>query len=1086
MAHRVSSSVFLQAGLVAAVCLLLFFFFRVNVQHSDLHSERVSTLLLADELDSQLDLAALQILTANMQQYDPLVELYERFSSLRVRLGINEGEGFADTSQEVGRASNDLIAKLHLKIELIERLKTQSAVVRNGLLYLPTLSTELVNHPFKNVLHPSEFVIWLMSYSHLGSDSSYTYLLDRISLIDRWLSNHPEDVLLKNFSQHLTFSLKGQKRLAGLKAQYLSIPSKVALGQLRSSYLQFHAAEIARIKSTSIQLLLLCVALVIYLIFILRRLDKAHRETVEASNLLHDAVEHLSEGFALYANDGQLRLTNRRWLELYGLKHVCDFPESLDELNKRQGEFIEEVFTIEDDDNGSPSFLQKTVKGYWLQASDTITSDGGLVCVRVDVTDYKNAEHQLRQLGSAVEQSPASIVITNVDGIIEYVNPKFEQVTGYSSAESVGKNPKMLKSGYSSSQDYSAMWRMLLSGEEWRGTFYNQKKDGSKYWEAASISPIKDSHGQITHFVAVKEDITRQKKDTDDLKMAAAVFNATSEGIMTTDVDLKITAVNPAFTAITGYSEDEVVGYSPAILSSGKHDANFYQQMWQQLKSDGQWSAEIWNKRKDGSVYPQWLAISVVHNEEGEVAQYIAVLSDMSERKAQEEQIHFQAYYDNLTGLPNRSLLMDRIEHDLSIAKRSSHLSSLLFIDLDRFKRVNDTMGHEVGDLLLVKVAKRLKSVVRESDTVSRFGGDEFVILLADIANAEHAALVAEKVIEALNHPFELNGYDLFSGASIGIAMAPSDSDNAVELLRLSDLAMYKAKESGRNQFHFFASNMQEKVNRRVELEHMLRKALDENELEVFYQPVVDVVTKQVYGVEALLRWFQPEEGSIPPIEFIPVAEECGLIAPIGEMVLERACQDMAEFSHVGRSLHLAVNISSRQYDLGFDAQVLKRILSSSGLTAESLSLELTESLLFSDDRDIMTWLSDLKDLGVMLSIDDFGTGYSSLSYLKRFPIDTLKIDRAFISDLENDGDGASLVSAIISMADSLSMNVIAEGVETNDQLSIIRELNCDLVQGFLYAKPMPKTELLSWIKQHELTCKPLGEDSASDTGYII
>ncbi|MCP4596994.1 EAL domain-containing protein [Neptuniibacter sp.] len=1086
MKQGVSNSVFLQAGLVVALCALLLFFFRVNTQHSDLHSERVSSLLIADELDAQLDLIALQILTANMQQYDSLVGLYDQFTNLRIGLGSKEGEGFVGVPSDVAEDSAELLNNLQIKLELIERLKTQSASVRNGLLYLPTLSAELDQHPFRYLVHPREFVTWLMSYSHLGSDSSREELVGKMDLVQRWLNNHPDDLLFKNFSQHLTFSLNNQKRLSALKATYLSVPSKEALGELRSSYLAFHASEVARIKTMSIQLLLLCVALVGYLIFILRRLDKARVEAEEASNLLHDAVERLSEGFALYANDGTLRLTNSRWLELYGLTDIRKYPATLDELEHRSSEFIFESFCHEDDKTGQQFTLQKTTNGAWLQATDTKTSDGGLVCVRVDITDYKEAELQLRQLGSAVEQSPASIVITNIDGTIEYINPKFEQVTGYSFEEAVGQNPKILKSGYSSEKEYASMWQELLSGKEWRGTFYNQKKDGTNYWESASISPIKDSHGQITHFVAVKEDITQQKKANDDLKMAAAVFEATQEGIMITDPDLNITAVNPAFTTITGYSEYDVLGKSPAILSSGKHGADFYQKMWEELWSEGCWSSEVWNKKKDGTLYPQWLSISVVHDDEGKAAQYIGVLSDMSERKAHEEQIHYQAYYDGLTGLPNRTLLMDRIEHDITVSKRSGHLSSLLFVDLDRFKRVNDTMGHEVGDRLLVEVAERLKSVVRESDTISRFGGDEFVILLTDIPSAESAAVVAEKVINALGQPFDLNGYEVFSGASVGITMTPTDSDVPVELLRLADLAMYKAKESGRNQFHFFARKMQERVNRRVVLEHMLRKGLEEGELEVFYQPIIDAKTHKIFGVEALLRWFQPEEGNISPYEFIPVAEESGLIAPLGEMVLMRACQDIQEIHQIGRKFHLSVNVSSQQYRLGFDAGKIAGILELSGFSGDYLSLELTESLLFDGDRDIMAWLKAIKDLQVKLSIDDFGTGYSSLSYLKRFPIDILKIDRAFVADLDGSGDASSLVNAIISMAESLNLDVIAEGVETGNQLDIIAQLGCDYVQGYFYAKPMAKEDLISWIEHHEQMYPQSDSDELLLPEYVI
>tara|TARA_Y100000782_G_scaffold31883_1_gene35351 strand:- start:41198 stop:43174 length:1977 start_codon:yes stop_codon:yes gene_type:complete len=651
------------------------------------------------------------------------------------------------------------------------------------------------------------------------------------------------------------------------------------------------------------------------------------------------------------------------------------------------------------------------------------------------------------------------------------VNPKFEEVSGYELADILGENPNFLKSGYTSSNEYDALWSDLLSGKSWKGVFNNRRKDGSEYWESASISPIRDELGEITNLIAIKEDITQQKKDNDNLKMAAAVFDATQEGIMTTDARLRITAVNPAFTEITGYTENEVLGNSPAIISSGKHDADFYKNMWTVLLRDGRWSAEVWNKRKDGSLYPQSLSVTVVSDDRGEVSQYIAILSDISERKAQEEKIHYQAYHDGLTGLPNRSLLMDRIEHDLELAKRTAHVSSLLFVDLDRFKRVNDTMGHDVGDRLLEEVAERLKSIVRASDTISRFGGDEFVVYLADISGPEDAVLVAEKIVESLSNPFDLNGFEVFAGASVGIALAPNDADRPDELLRLADLAMYKAKESGRNQYHFFALKMQDKVNRKLALENLMRKALDNNEFEVFYQPIIDSVSKEIFGFEALARWKQPDEGMIPPSEFIPVAEESGLIAPIGEWVLEQACHDISvlDSGHGNGKLHLSVNVSSRQYPLGFNAASLNNILVKTGFSGHLLSLELTESILLEDDPDLLQWLSDFKELGVNLSIDDFGTGYSSLSYLKRFPINVLKIDQAFIADLNKEDDSASLVKAIIAMARSLNMNVIAEGVELQYQVELIEHLTCHYMQGYYFAKPMSIAELTEWIANYKL-----------------
>ncbi len=1067
MKRKLSNSIILQAVLFIALIALLFFFFKLNNLNSAEHKTRVEVLLSAERIDAELNQAGLQILTTSMRHYDSLSALYIRFDRLMDTLKAQPAGVFSATNPLIMDDVKNLVIHLQTKLELIERLKTQSALVRNGLLYLPTLSDEFRTQPSLSMINPNVYLTRLMAYQHFATDSTKAELLHEMEALDHWVQLYPENELVSNFQRHLLKSVEGLNKLSDIKKQFIGIPTKNLLESLRINYLDYHEVKVKERQQLSILLLMLCTVLIAFLIIILRRLDSSRIVAEEANTLLHNAVEKLYEGFALYSAQGSLRFTNSRWLALYGVDSMADYSCDLDELKTRKHDFIVEETEVEDEVTGLPFTLQKTKNGRWLQARDTPTSDGGLVCIRVDITDYKRAEHQLRKLGRAVEQSPISIVITDVQGLIEYVNPKFEEVTGYSFEDVKGTNPNILKAGYTSEVEHAALWHDLKAGNEWKGVFANRKKDGTEYWVSVTVSPIRDEVGVITNFVAIKEDITQQKADNAYLEMAAAVLDATPEGIMTTDAELRVTAVNPAFTEITGYQESDVLGKKPSMLSSGKHDADFYKKMWGVLIEKGRWASEVWNKRKDGSVYPQWLSINVVLNDKGEVSQYVAILTDISERKAQEEKIHYQAYYDGLTGLPNRSLLMDRVEHDLQIAKRKGHQSGLLFIDLDRFKRVNDTMGHEVGDQLLQEVAERLKIIIRSSDTISRFGGDEFVIYLTDISGPSDVAHVAEKIVDALSQPFDLNGFEVFTGASVGIALAPVDAMRPDDLLRLADLAMYKAKESGRNQYHFFARKMQDKINRRVMLEHLIRKGLEKNEFEIYYQPIVDCRSNTLFGLEALARWTHPDEGMISPVEFIPVAEESGLIAPLGEWVLTRACTDLVDIHHHCEGVHLSVNVSSRQYPLGFDAECVKRILDDTGIMGHDLSLEITESILLDDDPDILSWLNGFRALGVGLSIDDFGTGYSSLSYLKRFPIDYLKIDQAFVASLNTDDDSTPLVGAIIAMARSLNMKIIAEGVELKTQLDTIESLSCHYVQGYYFAKPMPKDQLLVWMADY-------------------
>ncbi|WP_390444172.1 putative bifunctional diguanylate cyclase/phosphodiesterase [Pseudoalteromonas sp. MTN2-4] len=444
------------------------------------------------------------------------------------------------------------------------------------------------------------------------------------------------------------------------------------------------------------------------------------------------------------------------------------------------------------------------------------------------------------------------------------------------------------------------------------------------------------------------------------------------------------------------------------------------------------------------------------------------MISDITERKTQEEKVQYQAYYDALTALPNRSLLLERISQSLLYSERYKQLSALLFIDLDRFKRINDTIGHEAGDALLIEVSARLTQIVRKSDTVSRFGGDEFVILLNNIASIEHCTAIAQKIINELSKPFMIHSFEIFSGASIGITLLPEDADNAKELLRLADLAMYKAKENGRNQFHFFAKSIQQQVNRRVELEHKLRNAIKNQELSLFFQPIVDTQSASLYGVKALMRWQLSDGSFISPAEFIPVAQESGLISEMGEWLIKQACSDIQSLNlNCNCQSMLSVNVSSQQYRLGFNAEILSTILKDTQFNANSLNLEITESILLDNDQAVMNWLQDLRATGAQLAIDDFGTGYSSLSYLRRFPINTIKIDRSFISDLTASEDSAVLVKAIVSMADSLNLKVIAEGVENKVQLKNLNDLGGQYVKDYFYAKPLPIEALQTWVNEH-------------------
>ncbi len=560
---------------------------------------------------------------------------------------------------------------------------------------------------------------------------------------------------------------------------------------------------------------------------------------------------------------------------------------------------------------------------------------------------------------------------------------------------------------------------------------------------------------------------TELAKSNAELRQAATVFEHTMEGVMITDANNRVVAVNRAFTEITGYSSDEFIGRAPNVLRSNRHDDAFYRRMWEAIKENGRWQGEVWNVRKNGDVYPEWLNISVVKDGHAQITNYVGVFSDISAMKESESKLDHLAHHDTLTGLPNRLLLNARMEHALVRAHRNHTLLAVLFLDLDHFKNINDTLGHPIGDLLLQEVAHRLNSCAREQDTVSRLGGDEFTILLEDLEDSRFASTVAQKVIVALDKKFMLHGHEVFVTCSVGISIFPNDGNDIATLLKNADSALYRAKEQGRNNYQYYTEELTTRAMERLKMENSLRYALQRNELVLHYQPQVDLYNGRIIGMEALLRWQHPEIGLISPNAFIPLAEETGLIIPIGEWVLRTACARLKAWIDEGLpKIRVGVNLSSRQFNQSNLDEVVAGILSDTGLPPDCLELELTERVIMQDAESTIAILHKLRALGVQFSIDDFGTGYSSLSYLKRFPIDRIKIDQSFVRDITTDAEDAAVSQAIISLAHSLNLKTVAEGVETAEQQEFLRSRQCDEIQGFHFSHPVPEQEMSRLLKE--------------------
>ena len=573
---------------------------------------------------------------------------------------------------------------------------------------------------------------------------------------------------------------------------------------------------------------------------------------------------------------------------------------------------------------------------------------------------------------------------------------------------------------------------------------------------------VPGADGRPESIVCAGEDITDRREAGDKIRLLARVFEASTEGVMISDAANRIVNVNAAFTAITGYGLEEVAGKDPGVLSSGRGDAELYRGMWEGLERDGRWQGELWNRRADGSIYPEWLSVSVMREEDGSVSHYIGVFHDISRQKEDQARIRPLAFFDPLTGLPNRTLLADRFQQAASSAQRRGGEMAVLFIDLDRFKQVNDSLGHLIGDELLRGVASRVRACLREADTLARLGGDEFIILLSEIGCSEDAAVVARKCIDALQPPFLLSGHELRVTPSIGIAVHPDDGASLDALVKCADTAMYAAKDSGRNNYQFFTADMNARIVARLEMENDLRRALERGEFRLDYQPRVDLASGRVLGVEALVRWDHPSRGLVVPGSFIPVAEESGLIVPLGSWVLREACRQGAAWIREGVApVTIAVNVSAKQFRHDGFLDDVRGALEDTRLPASSLEVELTESLLVQDFQRTLAQLGELKALGVRLSVDDFGTGYSSMSYLKRFPVDNLKVDRSFVRDLTTDANDRAIAASIVALGHQLGLRVVAEGVESAEQLAILQGQTCDEYQGFLFSEPRSPQEVV-------------------------
>ncbi len=681
-----------------------------------------------------------------------------------------------------------------------------------------------------------------------------------------------------------------------------------------------------------------------------------------------------------------------------------------------------------------------------------------IVLIMLLVRDHLKAvqiNEELYAFQFAVKHSDNTIVLTDSQRQITFVNAAFERTTGYTFNEALGKNPNILKSGKQNETFYIEMNRKLDHGEKWEGEFINKRKDGSLYYEKASIVPI-FLHDELISFLAIKLDITDYVEQNQKLKQAATVFENTEEAIIITDERQRVISVNNAFTKMYGYTLDALTNRRMNFLQSGKQSKSFYAQMWETIESKEIWSGKIINKSKNGTLIPVWNTIKKIKDDEGKTVNYIAVQTDLRAWEGSLKKIDYLAYHDQLTGLYNRTNFEEYLAQALKQARRNKEQLAVLFIDLDRFKIINDTLGHDIGDALLIEIASRLKSVLRESDFIARWGGDEFVIVLENLIASSDTARVAEHILMTVGKPIKVNNYSLTTSASIGIAMYPDNGDDFNTLIKHADSAMYDAKEHGKNRYRYYTAALSQEVENRLSIDSALRTALDNHEFYLLFQPQYSLHTRQVLSVEALIRWKSETLGHIMPDVFIPIAEEDGHIVEIGYFVFEASCKALRTMRNAGLQLeHIAINVATTQFKERDLLQRFLDIVDQYALVPSDIVLEITERIAMEPTHGNREMLSLFQRYGFGISIDDFGTGYSSMSYLKDLPVDTIKIDRSFVNGIGEQSSSDSVAEAIIVLARTMNFTLIAEGIETEEQERFLLEKGCELGQGYLFSKPI-------------------------------
>ena len=809
------------------------------------------------------------------------------------------------------------------------------------------------------------------------------------------------------------------------------------------------------------------------------------KQLSENKERFREIFESSASGIAVVNLEGYLKVTN------FAIQHMLGY--SADELAGM--EFTD--FTHPDDANKNwqlqldlisgkidhykldKRFIRKNGDMFWASVNVSAVRDEqnkhhSIISILEDITDRKNIENKLEkstaQFKAIFNAISDAAVFVDTNRHIVMINPSVTDNFGYNLDELQGKSSEVL---YENVEDYQLLAHSRFNidananSQLYEMTY--RRKDGTVFIGETQGTKVEDEHGDVIGFIGIFRDISERKKTEQRLRLSQKIFEDTAKSILVTDTNSIVIDANDAFCDMTGYTRAELIGQTPKLLQSGRHSNQFYRKMWYALKETGYWKGEIWDQKKNGDEFPAWSTISVVKDQDGKPINYVAILSDITEIKQSEKRLEYLAHYDHLTKLPNRMLFNDRLNMAIARAQRHNEKLAVMYIDLDGFKQVNDSLGHKSGDNLLIDVANRLSKCIRDEDSISRLGGDEFAIIVSDLGDIDFLHILSKRIRSELAISLSYEGREIRVTGSIGVAIFPSNGTDEETLLRHADQAMYYAKQLGKNTYQFFDPTIKADILNRINMGSDLRSAIKNDEFFILFQPKYDMKKNRVVGVEALVRWRHPERGVLLPEEFIPFAEDSDLIIAIGQKVIDLVFHQAQRWNAMGsNALPIAINISAREFRYYSFVENIQNMLKETNLPANLIELEVTESLLMENIENTIFMLHQLKDIGFRISIDDFGTGYSSLSYLKKLPVDTLKIDRSFVTDISDSSDDREIISAILSMANSLNLHVIAEGVENIEQLNFLHSNCCNEIQGYLLSKPVPFDQLSTVIKSVE------------------